>query len=74
MITGARTQVGTSTTSFSVTVAPICKNDLVYLPKKMRRSLGGIGPLVLCVRVASALSFLCLTTLEVKELTAAGKI
>eukprot|EP01043_Picozoa_sp_COSAG02_P047231 COSAG02_NODE_4504_length_5285_cov_2.849402_6_plen_109_part_00 len=55
-------------------VAPICKNDLVYLPKKVRRSLGGVGPLVLCVRVASTLSFLCLTTLEVKELTAAGVI
>ena len=61
---------GTSTTSYSVTISPICKNDLVFLPRRVSRSLGGFGPLVLCVRVASTLSLLCLSTLEVKEIAA----
>ena len=63
---------GTSTTSYSVTISPVCKNDLVFLPRRVSRSLGGFGPLVLCVRVASTLSLLCLSTLEVKELAAGG--
>ena len=71
-VIGISHHVGTSTTSFAVTIAPICRHDLVYLPKKMSRSMGGFGPLVLCVRVASALSLLCLSTLEVKELSAAA--
>lgn len=71
-VIGISHHVGTSTTSFAVTIAPICRHDLVYLPKKMSKSMGGFGPLVLCVRVASALSLLCLSTLEVKELSAAA--
>lgn len=30
-----------------IEIAPVCKDDLVLLPKKLSRECGGIGPLVL---------------------------
>jgi len=32
-------------------LAPICRDDLVILPKKLCKDLGGIGPLVLVYKV-----------------------
>lgn len=42
--------------TFSVEVAPICKDDLVCLPPKVAAAHGGISPLVLCTRVTNALT------------------
>ena len=42
--------------TFSVEVAPICKDDLVFLPPKVASAHGGISPLVLCTRVTNALT------------------
>ena len=42
--------------TFSVEVAPVCKDDLVCLPPKVAASHGGISQLVLCTRVTNALT------------------
>jgi len=42
--------------TFSVEIAPVCKDDLVCLPAKVASSYGGISPLVLCTRVTNAVT------------------
>lgn len=42
--------------TFSVEIAPLCKDDLLFLPRSLSSSLGGLGPLVLCTRVTNALT------------------
>ncbi|PJF18012.1 hypothetical protein PSACC_02151 [Paramicrosporidium saccamoebae] len=43
--------------TFSVEIVPICKDDLVFLPGKTARHLGGVNPIVLCTRVGTTLHF-----------------
>ena len=50
--------------TFSVELAPVCKDDLVCLPPKVATSHGGIGPVVLCTRVTNALTMICPKTLQ----------
>lgn len=42
--------------TFSVEVAPLCKDDLVCLPAKLAASLGNIGPVVVVTRVTNAIT------------------
>ncbi|KAL4447194.1 hypothetical protein ABPG77_007227 [Micractinium sp. CCAP 211/92] len=42
--------------TFSVEIAPLCKDDLVCLPAKQAAALGNIGPLVLVTRVTNAIT------------------
>eukprot|EP00201_Polytomella_parva_P001315 CAMPEP_0175082732 /NCGR_PEP_ID=MMETSP0052_2-20121109/26929_1 /TAXON_ID=51329 ORGANISM="Polytomella parva, Strain SAG 63-3" /NCGR_SAMPLE_ID=MMETSP0052_2 /ASSEMBLY_ACC=CAM_ASM_000194 /LENGTH=515 /DNA_ID=CAMNT_0016353981 /DNA_START=153 /DNA_END=1703 /DNA_ORIENTATION=+ len=42
--------------TFSVEIAPICKDDLVCLPAKVSASLGNLGPIVLVTRVTSQIT------------------
>ena len=70
-VVGISHHVGTSTSAISILIAPICKHDLLWLPKALSRSLGGLGPLVVCARVASTIRLLCPATLATAELTAA---
>jgi NMD protein affecting ribosome stability and mRNA decay len=68
---GISHHVGTSTSAMSLAISPVCKHDLVALPKALARQLGGVGPLLLCTRVASALRLLCPVTcaeVEVRSL------
>lgn len=37
--------------TFSVEIAPICKDDLICLPPKLSQKHGQIGPLLLCTKV-----------------------
>ena len=37
--------------SFSVELAPICKEDLVLIPKKLQKELGGSSPLAMVTKV-----------------------
>ena len=39
--------------TFSAEIAPLCKDDLVCLPRRVAAQLGGIGPLVLVHRVSN---------------------
>lgn len=41
--------------TFSVEIPPVCKDDLICLPKKIAARLGNIGQLVLCWRVSNLL-------------------
>ncbi|PSC72831.1 60S ribosomal export NMD3-like [Micractinium conductrix] len=42
--------------TFSVEIAPLCKDDLVCLPAKLAASLGNIGPVCLVTRVTNAIT------------------
>eukprot|EP00873_Tetraselmis_striata_P002466 jgi/Tetstr1/422730/TSEL_013527.t1 len=50
--------------TFSVEIAPICKDDLVCLPSKVCKENGNVGPVLLCIRVTAALLFMDPTTLR----------
>lgn len=50
--------------TFSVEIAPLCKDDLVCLPPKVATSYGGIGPVVLCIRVTNSLTMIDTRTLQ----------
>ena len=54
--------------TFSAEIAPICKDDLVLLPRKLSRELGGIGPLVLCYKISTALHFVDAVTMQTAEM------
>lgn len=56
--------------TFSVEIVPVCREDLVYLPPKVSRSLGGLGPLVVCTKVGTSLHFIDPTTLLTAEVVA----
>ncbi|KAL9939428.1 hypothetical protein V8E36_001245 [Tilletia maclaganii] len=66
--------VHTSTTnhkfSYSVEIAPICKDDLVCLPARTAKAMANINQLVLCQRVNNSLRFLDPTTLQIVDLPA----
>lgn len=55
--------------TFSVEIIPICKDDLICLPPKLAKSLGNIGQLVLCHKVAgNTVHLLDPTTLHTTDL------
>ncbi|XP_047056102.1 60S ribosomal export protein NMD3-like [Lolium rigidum] len=54
--------------AFSVELCPVCRDDLVFLPRDASRSLGGLGPLVLCVKVTDTLALLDASTHRVVHL------
>ncbi|KDN52475.1 NMD3-domain-containing protein [Tilletiaria anomala UBC 951] len=64
----------TSTTNYkftySVEIAPICKDDLVCIPRPLAKSLGNIGQLLICTRVNNSLRLLDPTTLQTTDIPA----
>lgn len=58
--------------TFSVEIAPICKDDLIMLPPKAVPVLSNIGPLVLCSRVTNQLSFIDPITMRTASIDAQG--
>ncbi|KAF8633158.1 hypothetical protein AX17_004659 [Amanita inopinata Kibby_2008] len=56
--------------TYSVEIAPICKDDLICLPLKLSRSLSNISPLVVCTRVGSSVIVLDPATLQHAEISA----
>jgi nonsense-mediated mRNA decay protein 3 len=58
--------------TFSIELVPICKEDLVCLPHKVYTALGGLGPLMLCVRVSNQLTLLDVSTLRAAHVDAAA--
>ncbi|XP_047059980.1 60S ribosomal export protein NMD3-like [Lolium rigidum] len=54
--------------TFSVEICPICREDLIALSPKASRDLGGLGPLVLCIKVTNAIALLDPLTLRVHHL------
>lgn len=50
--------------AFSVELCAICRDDLIFLPREASRALGGLGPLVLCVKVGKSISLLDTNTMR----------
>lgn len=50
--------------TYSVEIAPICKDDLVCLPPKQARSLSNVAPITLCTRVGNSLHLIDPSTLQ----------
>ncbi|KAI9683608.1 MAG: ribosome-binding protein [Trizodia sp. TS-e1964] len=67
------TDVHTSTKSykftFSVSIVPICKDDLVALPIKLAKSVGNISPLALCHRVGTSINLIDPNTLQTADIS-----
>ncbi|CUM62913.1 uncharacterized protein PRCAT00000473001 [Priceomyces carsonii] len=57
--------------TFSVEIAPICRDDLVVIPKKLANSMGNISRLVLCLKISNMIQFLDPATLQTADLNAA---
>lgn len=55
--------------SFSVSLVPICKDDLVALPIKLAKQLGNISPLTLCYRVGTSINLLDPNTLQTTDVS-----
>ncbi|KJE95891.1 hypothetical protein CAOG_009973 [Capsaspora owczarzaki ATCC 30864] len=55
--------------TYSVDVVPICKNDLVCLPKQLARQLGNIDQLLICYRVGNSVHLIDPRTLQVTEIS-----
>ncbi|KAJ6835127.1 60S ribosomal export protein NMD3 [Iris pallida] len=56
--------------TLSLQICPIWREDLVCLPPAVSRSLGNIGPLVVCANVTDSLALLDPSTLRVARLDA----
>jgi nonsense-mediated mRNA decay protein 3 len=55
--------------TFSLEIVPLCKDDLVFLPPKIAKALGGISPLVLCTRVGTSTHFIDPNTLKTADIS-----
>jgi nonsense-mediated mRNA decay protein 3 len=42
--------------TFYAEIAPVCRDDIIFLPKKLAQSMGGIAQMQLCVRVTSIIT------------------
>jgi len=56
-------------TSFSVEIAPICKDDVVCLPPKLSAAFGNIGQIIVCLRVTTAIHLINPNTLQLAEVS-----
>lgn len=56
--------------TYSVEIAPICKDDLVVLPKPLAKSLGQLPQLVLCSRISNTIRLMDPVTLSYADVTA----
>ncbi|VDK20440.1 unnamed protein product, partial [Anisakis simplex] len=56
--------------TFCVDIVPICKDNIVCLPKKVAQSLGNMSELVVCLRISNLITLIDPSTLQLAELTA----
>lgn len=49
-------------------IAPVCRDDLCVIPKKLSNLLGGIGPLVLCYKVSQHIHIVDVMTMETQQI------
>ncbi|KAJ6514573.1 NMD3 family-domain-containing protein [Mycena vulgaris] len=68
------THTGTANYKFtySIEVAPICKDDLVCIPPKQARQMSSINPLAVCIRVGNSLQLMDPTTLQAADISSAA--
>lgn len=55
--------------TYLVTLVPVCKDDLVLLPKRLAEQLGNISRLVVTQRVTSAVQFVDPITAQTADVT-----
>ena len=53
--------------TFSIELAPVCRDDLVMLPKATSKLMGGIGPLVLVYKISKFIHIVDITTMQTFE-------
>jgi nonsense-mediated mRNA decay protein 3 len=53
--------------TYSVELAPLCKDDLVILPKSLSKELGGIGPMVLVYKITTFVHIVDVNTMKTYE-------
>lgn len=51
-----------------VELAPICRDDLVILPPKIQKALGGIGPLILVYKMTTCVHVVDIKTMRTHEI------
>lgn len=56
--------------TYSVEIAPICKDDVVVLPKALAKNHGNISQLLLCSRISNAFRLMDPATLQVADVPA----
>lgn len=54
--------------TFSQEIAPICREDLVVLPKQLSKELGGLGPLVLVYKISTFVQVVDVFTMRTYEI------
>lgn len=54
--------------TFSVEIAPVCKDEVVCLPLKLARSLGSIGQICICLRVTNCIHLINPSNGQVAEI------
>ncbi|KAF9495098.1 RNA binding protein [Pleurotus eryngii] len=54
--------------TYSVEIAPICKDDLTVLPPKLAKQLSNISPLTICTRINNTIQLLDPATLQSVEI------
>ncbi|KAK6167890.1 hypothetical protein SNE40_021819 [Patella caerulea] len=55
--------------TFSVEIIPVCKDDVVCLPKKLATSKGNINPLCICYSVSQLIHLIDPFTLQIAEIS-----
>lgn len=48
--------------TYSIEIPKVCKNDLILLPKKLAKELGGCSQLVLCYKIGRTIGLVDLNT------------
>ncbi|WVQ80344.1 hypothetical protein IAT38_002449 [Cryptococcus sp. DSM 104549] len=56
--------------TYSIEIVPVCKDDLVCIPRALARSWGNISPLTICSRVGNTIHLLDPMTLQQTDVTA----
>lgn len=56
--------------TYSVELVPVCREDLIVLPRQVAQAMGNISQLVLCSKVTNAIQFLDPNTLQGGDLNA----
>ncbi|VBB29953.1 unnamed protein product [Acanthocheilonema viteae] len=56
--------------TFCVEVVPICRGDLICLPKKIAQALGNMNQMVVCVRVNNVVGVIDPSTLQIANVNA----
>jgi nonsense-mediated mRNA decay protein 3 len=54
--------------TFKVDLAPVCRDDLVIIPKPLSRMLGGIGPMVLVYKISKFVHIVDIRTMQTFEI------